>query len=227
MQITGDEAANPCNKCLDGCGKFKACVVSSDCGHNACGNCHYNSEGTSCSFRKADATPAKAAKRLKKDKEVVVVSDDEQEVDDGSKSVAGSCPPVTAVAVAGQVAMAGKLARGSRHVPAHLTGVLGPPGQGLLQGGRAWILSFFLFFFFFSLEFHELGQNNCSTASILFYHRRDTSLGFHGPPSPSPSAIYGRRSSSFCDPDAMAGATVVYGSCSSAYGSKSFLYSAS
>ena len=90
MQITGDKAVKAYNKYVGGYSKFKVYVVSSDYGYNAYSNYYYNSEGTSCSFRKANATPVKAVKRHKKGKEVVIVSNDKQEVDNNSKSVAGS-----------------------------------------------------------------------------------------------------------------------------------------
>lgn len=40
-----------CKKCKDGAGPFATCVIVEGEFSNACANCHYNSLGTSCSFR--------------------------------------------------------------------------------------------------------------------------------------------------------------------------------
>lgn len=64
-QHVGAEASAPCTNCTQGYGPFKGrpCVVVPDLLLGACAGCHFNSQGTKCSFR--------AAKR--KNSDVVVI----------------------------------------------------------------------------------------------------------------------------------------------------------
>ncbi|KFY93087.1 hypothetical protein V498_04569 [Pseudogymnoascus sp. VKM F-4517 (FW-2822)] len=54
-QHVGAEASAPCTNCTQGYGPFKGrpCVVVPDLLLGACAGCHFNSQGTKCSFRAA------------------------------------------------------------------------------------------------------------------------------------------------------------------------------
>jgi uncharacterized protein DUF3716 len=45
------EGANGCQSCKRGRGPFAKCVVVKGYMKGSCSNCHYNAEGTRCSFR--------------------------------------------------------------------------------------------------------------------------------------------------------------------------------
>jgi hypothetical protein len=54
-QHVGAEAAVPCSNCMQGYSPFKGkpCIVVPDLLLGACAGCHFNSQGTKCSFRAA------------------------------------------------------------------------------------------------------------------------------------------------------------------------------
>ena len=49
-QICGDLALNACLRCINDRGPFVDCIVQG-CFAKSCCNCHYSSQGLSCSFR--------------------------------------------------------------------------------------------------------------------------------------------------------------------------------
>lgn len=51
LGITGDAADPECTTCQSGSGPFVGCFSVAGVAGNSCSNCHYNSEGTRCSFR--------------------------------------------------------------------------------------------------------------------------------------------------------------------------------
>jgi len=52
-QVVGQlPAGGQCRHCVGGHGPWRVCVVVGGCFGGSCANCHYNSEGQRCSFRK-------------------------------------------------------------------------------------------------------------------------------------------------------------------------------
>jgi hypothetical protein len=55
IQTVGDVALSPCTHCGSGNGPFPICVtVSSSYGQRACGACHWDNQGSRCSFAAVD-----------------------------------------------------------------------------------------------------------------------------------------------------------------------------
>lgn len=52
IQITGMGGSAPCSSCEAGLGPFAGCFSHPHIAKGVCGNCHYNSEGIRCLFRK-------------------------------------------------------------------------------------------------------------------------------------------------------------------------------
>jgi hypothetical protein len=83
MQAIGREAEQPCDKCARGNGKFAGgCIVVDHIGDDRidvdhCATCHYQNEGSRCSFRKGKHKASAAKKRRVGD-----LDDDKQEGDE-------------------------------------------------------------------------------------------------------------------------------------------------
>ena len=83
MQAIGREAEQPCDKCGRGNGKFAGgCIVVDHIGDDRidvdyCANCHYQNEGSRCSFRKGKNKASAARKRR-----MVDLDDGQQEGDE-------------------------------------------------------------------------------------------------------------------------------------------------
>lgn len=51
VQRVGEQQAPACSHCRSGYGPWTLCVTSNGLLSGSCANCHYNSEGSRCSFR--------------------------------------------------------------------------------------------------------------------------------------------------------------------------------
>jgi hypothetical protein len=59
IQATGELPEQECERCVSGWGPFTECVTSPIAGNGACGNCHYNSQGTKCGYHRRNTDTAK------------------------------------------------------------------------------------------------------------------------------------------------------------------------
>ncbi|KAK3364866.1 hypothetical protein B0T24DRAFT_491537, partial [Lasiosphaeria ovina] len=50
ITMTGTVRNPPCQSCSDGSGPFTTCVTHDRFGKGSCGGCHYNSDGSRCTF---------------------------------------------------------------------------------------------------------------------------------------------------------------------------------